>query len=103
MAKTHLYAFPLFDTIPECDGRTDRQMDRQTDMPPQRLRSSFAARCKKFMIITCANAASVLCSYMHRINARFVRLSLIPLENQFSLQCQGGRMHRSGDFYFSAE
>ena len=27
-------SFLRFDTIPECDGRTDRQTDGQTDIPP---------------------------------------------------------------------
>jgi len=44
--KTASFCIPCVDTIPECDGETDRQ----TDMPHSKYsacKASFAARCKK--------------------------------------------------------
>ena len=39
MVRPHPSAFPRFDTIHECDGRTDGQMDGRICI--------FAARCKR--------------------------------------------------------
>ena len=47
MVKPHPSAFSRFDSIPECDGRTDRQTDgRICRSIYSACKASFAARCK---------------------------------------------------------
>jgi len=41
---THVASFLRFDTIPECDRRTDGRTDRQTDIPPLAIPAVCIAR-----------------------------------------------------------